>query len=88
MLRLVADEQEPRAYALISGELNIGVLRLEVESADESPTWFYSIFALHLVDSGVQTTGSAANIGDAFAEADQCWSVIVRKLGLQPLQAV
>lgn len=83
MLRLTPVPGEIDSYSLVSGDVVVGVLRSEGESQGAGVRWHFSLYAIHLEDSGIKKIGSADNLGDAFYLANQQWGEIISRLGLR-----
>lgn len=82
-LRLAAKSGERDAFDLASGEVDVGVLRLEDEGGGRAQ-WFWSIHALHLDGVDVDRTGHAPTRNEALSQAEAAWTVMIGSLGLRP----
>lgn len=82
-LRLAPVPNEADSFVLVSGEVTIGVLRLEPGEAG-GDLWCFSIYALHLETLGIERIGAAATMADALGIAERRWGEILAALGLRP----
>lgn len=81
MLRLIPVPRENDSYTLVSGEVAVGVVRTEGRGA--GARWHFSLYAIHLEETGISKIGAADNLGDAFYLASQQWDQIISRLGLR-----